>query len=199
MRTAPIANKKNEHDNWHTSALKTCRISCVALRGVALALIRSAKEQELPLIARVWNMRKPTGKLFPTRSIQHISETDSVQLLHGSLPADWVFRGVTERDYGVDALIEITNNGRMTGNMLAAQVKGVRSFRFSNKDERTFAGLRRSTYNYLLGLPIASYLFICSLADRRVYWVSLREHERRRTKADRSSEWNLNPSTARSF
>jgi hypothetical protein len=116
---------------------------------------------------------------FPKRVKQHISETKSAQLLRGNLPRDWIVRELSERDYGLDVLIEITDKGRVTGNMVAGQLKATESFQFpKRKEQKNFRGIRLSTYNYLLNLPTPSFIFVCSLGDERIYWRSLREVDR---------------------
>src|ERR1700730_6685502 len=62
------------------------------------------------------------GQSFPQRSAQHVSESASAKLLRACLPATWLIRELTERDYGIDVLIEIITNGQMAGNMVAGQV-----------------------------------------------------------------------------
>lgn len=116
---------------------------------------------------------------FPKRVQQHVSETMSARLLRSSLPKDWIVRDLSERDYGLDVLIEITDNGRVTGNMVAGQLKSTESFRFSTKtDKKRFTGMRWSSYNYLLNLPTPSFIFVCSLEDEHIFWRSLREVDR---------------------
>jgi hypothetical protein len=117
---------------------------------------------------------------LPIRSPQHISETESSRLFQEQLPSSCIVRNLTERDYGVDVLVELTDRGRMTGSMIAGQIKSVANFNFAGRQEKGFSGLKRSTYNYLLGLPVPTYLFICSLKDRQVYWANVREHDRQR-------------------
>lgn len=114
------------------------------------------------------------------RAKQHESETSSASLLRRHLPANWLIRDLTERDYGIDVLMEIVADGRMTGNVIVAQVKSLASFPVK-RAERAYRKLERSTYNYLLGNPAPAYLFLCSLGDQTVYWRSIREVHRTRS------------------
>lgn len=124
-------------------------------------------------------MRQKVEAEFPKRVKQHISETRSAQLLRANLPRDWIVRDLSERDYGLDVLIEITHKGRLTGNMVAGQLKSIESFQFPKREkQKSFKGMRRSTYNYLLNLPTPAFIFVCSLSDQRIYWRSLREVDR---------------------
>lgn len=114
------------------------------------------------------------------RAKQHVSETSSASLLRRHLPDDWLIRDLTERDYGIDVLVEIVADGRMTGNVIVAQVRSQASF-LIKRTERVYRELKRSTYNYLIGNPAPAYLFLCSLEDQTVYWRSIREVHRTRT------------------
>jgi len=89
-----------------------------------------------------------------------------------------VIRGLSERDYGMDVLIEICGEGRVTGDMIVGQIKAQEKFTIGVTNKRQFNGLRDTTYKYLLGQAAPSYLFVVSLSDKAVYWRSLREHDR---------------------
>jgi hypothetical protein len=105
--------------------------------------------------------------------------------LRRHLPSDWLIRDLTERDYGVDVLIEIVADGRMTGNVIVAQVKALASYQMSG-GARSYRALGRSTYNYLLENPAPAYLFVCALEQQVVYWRSLREVHRARSQIEGS-------------
>jgi len=121
---------------------------------------------------------------LPIRAPQHVADTVAVLLFKKSLPKDWVVRELSERDYGIDALVEITSGGRMTGNVIAAQLKGDSRLTLGKRESKLFRRLKRSTYKYLLGLPTPSYLFVCAEAEQQVYWASLNQCERERGEID---------------
>ena len=103
------------------------------------------------------------GQSFPQRSAQHVSESASAKLLRACLPATWLIRELTERDYGIDVLIEIITNGQMAGNMVAGQVKAIKKVTFKNSEEKKFKGLSLSTYK-LPARAANSKLSVCLLA-----------------------------------
>lgn len=71
------------------------------------------------------------------RTYQHIIDTKAVKLTLNSIPDHWVVRDLTERDYGIDLMIEIfaedgydSNNHKnynATGRICYLQVKGTNS------------------------------------------------------------------------
>ena len=53
---------------------------------------------------------------FPRRTPEHITESESWKVLEQKTPAMWILREVTERDYGIDAYIELVSaKGEVTG------------------------------------------------------------------------------------
>jgi len=63
--------------------------------------------------------------IFPQRPSAHIKETDSWKILQNSVPSEWLLRGVTERDYGVDCYLEmIGRDGSVRGDLISIQLKG---------------------------------------------------------------------------
>ncbi|MDQ7098735.1 MULTISPECIES: DUF4365 domain-containing protein [unclassified Serratia (in: enterobacteria)] len=71
------------------------------------------------------------------RTVQHIIDTRSIKRVLNILPDHWVIRELTERDYGIDLLIEIFEKNNKdkndhdvfvsTGAIFHAQVKGTNS------------------------------------------------------------------------
>ena len=115
---------------------------------------------------------------YPLRAVQHVSETKAIALFRKRLPSAWVIRELSERDYGLDALVEIPTKGRMMGKVIAAQLKGDATLTLAHRDIVNISKLEASTYNYLLDLPVPSYLFVVAHTDKAIYWASLRAHQR---------------------
>ena len=61
---------------------------------------------------------------FPKRSEQHITETESINILRNTLPHGWMVRELSEEDYGIDGIIEICDEGEVQGKVFAIQLKG---------------------------------------------------------------------------
>ena len=64
---------------------------------------------------------------YPKRPESHVIEADSWRLLQKLAPKNWIVREVSERDYGIDAYIElVSKDGSNTGKLMSVQLKGVR-------------------------------------------------------------------------
>jgi uncharacterized protein YpmS len=77
---------------------------------------------------------------FPTRYNCHISESNSFDILSSVLPDEWIIRELTERDYGVDLYVEIVGeNKKITGELVALQVKSSTKIKFNKNDQFTYS------------------------------------------------------------
>jgi hypothetical protein len=117
---------------------------------------------------------------YPQRTDTHITETESWRLLQAVAPKEWIVRDVTERDYGIDAYIEIaTPGGSITGNLVSIQLKGVDQINWKEADDgaksrqATSPQIKTTTANYWLGLPVPVFLFVADLAERSVYFATV--------------------------
>jgi len=120
---------------------------------------------------------------FPTRSPTHKIEAASWRLLQEQAPDHWIVREVSERDYGIDAYIEITTpTGDVTGNLVSVQLKGVEKLNWKDKkpDGRTARSpqIKTSTANYWLNLPVPVFLFVADLSSRKIHYASVEHHLR---------------------
>lgn len=115
---------------------------------------------------------------YPSRSPTHKIEAASWRLLQEQAPDEWIVREVSERDYGIDAYIEITtSSGDVTGNLISVQLKGVEKLNW--KDQGSGIKTTRSppvktaTANYWLNLPVPVFLFVADLSSRKIHYVSV--------------------------
>jgi hypothetical protein len=116
---------------------------------------------------------------YPKRVSQHISESSSFKLISSLVPKEWIIRELTERDYGIDLYIEIVNeDGCVTGDLVALQVKSENIVNFSNESSYTYSGIKRTTINYWLGLPVPVFLVVASLQNNQCDWTSVSENNR---------------------
>lgn len=110
---------------------------------------------------------------FPKRIETHISEKNSLEVVSKALPKEWIIREMTERDYGIDLYVEVVKkNGLVTGDLVALQVKTTKAIHFSN-DEFSLRGIKRSTLNYWLGLPVPVFVLLVDLSNDEVYWCNI--------------------------
>lgn len=85
----------------------------------------------------------------------------------------WLFkRNHQEHDFGIDGHVEVvTDNGEMTGQILAAQVKYGKSY-FQEKNQIGYVYRGDSKhFNYLANYPIPVLIVICHPDSKRCYWV----------------------------
>jgi hypothetical protein len=120
---------------------------------------------------------------FPERSTTHKIEAASWRLLQELAPEEWIVREVSERDYGVDAYIEVTKpTGEVTGNLISIQLKAKDELEWMEQE----AGIRTArspsiktkTANYWLHLPVPVFLFVADLTSKKIYYVSVEEEIR---------------------
>ena len=132
---------------------------------------------------------------LPSRPATHLTEAASWRLLQSLAPETWIVREVTERDYGIDAYIEITSDaGEITGDLISVQLKGTESLNWKapkkagkkSKNEMDdldhTAGspqIATSTANYWERLPVPVFLFVADLSAGDIYFTSVEPAIRR--------------------
>ena len=116
---------------------------------------------------------------YPIRSITHQIERQAIEILSKKLPKEWIVREMTERDYGIDLYLEIVNEDKkVTGDLLAIQIKGTSKIDFNNDGSFTFYGIKQSTLNYWLGLPVPVFFIVVCIDTENSYWVNVNEEKR---------------------
>lgn len=87
--------------------------------------------------------------------------------------AGFLFREQNVHDYGIDAHVEIVQNGRPTGRLLGVQVKSGSSF-FSEKINGEFVYRSDDDHiQYWLHHSLPIILTLCDFDTRQVYWQAL--------------------------
>lgn len=86
----------------------------------------------------------------------------------------WIFRRThQEHDFGVDAYVDyVTDNGGVTGQFIAAQIKTGKSYLSSNGKMHWYKDSKEHL-NYFLNLPTPILLIICDPDTRECYWACL--------------------------
>ncbi len=122
---------------------------------------------------------------FPKRAETHEIESASWGLLKALAPEEWILREVSERDYGIDAYIEIASKDRqITGNLISVQLKGVKTAihwkaEGSGVKRSKSPQIKVSTANYWLHLPVPVFLFVADLPEKKIHFVSVKESIRK--------------------
>ncbi len=120
---------------------------------------------------------------YPKRPDTHIKESDSWKILQNTVPARWIIREVSERDYGIDCYVELVNNdGKVTGELLSVQLKGTEKIEWSETENKvkksTFSGISIETIHYWMSLPVPVFLFVADLTDRNLYFAPVKNQVR---------------------
>jgi hypothetical protein len=119
---------------------------------------------------------------FPQRTKTHASESRSFQAFASALPDHWILRHVTERDYGLDCIVELVRlSGELQGEMVAIQLKSVDALQWSMTNQReqaTLSGIKSSTVAYWLGLPMPAFLVVHERATNSLYAVPAKKQAR---------------------
>lgn len=88
----------------------------------------------------------------------------------------WLFREQPlETDYGIDADMEIVEDGEATGILIAIQIKSGKSF-FKHQNEEGFifrADIEH--YNYWVNHSLPVILVLCDNENKKCYWVQITE------------------------
>ena len=118
---------------------------------------------------------------LPKRTTEHIKESASWKILQGQTPAEWIIREVTERDYGIDAYVELTNEkGEITGDLCSIQLKGTSAIEWRDvleggskvegMKEGVLSGIPVSTVNYWMRLPVPVFLVWADIGEGKAYY-----------------------------
>lgn len=135
---------------------------------------------------------------LPSRPATHLTEAASWRLLQSLAPETWIVREVTERDYGIDAYIEMTSaDGEITGDLISVQLKGTAALDWKAakkeisakpKAVRTLGdgdhtarspSIATSTANYWERLPVPVFLFVADTTAKNIYFTPVERTIRR--------------------
>ncbi|HEJ8085493.1 TPA: DUF4365 domain-containing protein [Serratia marcescens] len=143
----------------------------------------------------IFILANPISKLIHTlkafmRTIQHVIDTRSIKRILNILPDHWVIRELTERDYGIDLLIEIFEKNdvnksnhdtfRSTGAIFHAQVKGTSSIlKINHDDEIAFSLDKRALlYTERFSTPFLLFRVDVSSDDTDSYFLWIQRYIR---------------------
>jgi hypothetical protein len=125
---------------------------------------------------------------YPQRPSTHIKETASWKILQNSVPSEWMVRGVSERDYGVDCYIEMVGrDGSVRGDLLSIQLKGTESLNWKHNDkqkrrEAKFSGIKIETINYWMNLAVPIFLCVAETSTKKLYFAPIKHQIRNQYK-----------------
>ncbi len=127
---------------------------------------------------------------LPIRADTHITESESRKVLAAKAPKTWLIRELNERDYGVDAYIEICLKmdevNVVTGDFFLAQLKGTETaIKWLNDTPPrpryfTFSGTKQETVNYWMRLGVPVFLLVVECNTNRVFFANIKDQVRSR-------------------
>lgn len=107
------------------------------------------------------------------RPKEHVTEDLSVQIFSRSIPTEWINRSLTP-DYGLDRVLEIVENGNVTGNELYVQLKGVEKPKVVGGHISYSLKVKNLKYYMKRENPIL--LVVVDTKRKRCYWVFLQKY-----------------------
>lgn len=122
------------------------------------------------------------------RVIQHIIDTKAVKKVLAAFPDEWVIRELSERDYGIDLMIEIFERSEQvqkkfetydsTGYTAYLQIKGTeKDLNFSKDNDCIKMRLTRKHLMYVEKFPIPFFLLRVSTTKKNeIYFIWLQRY-----------------------
>lgn len=118
--------------------------------------------------------------VFPKRVEQHIIQSDSFKIFNYFAPSSWILREITERDYGIDCYIEITNpQNELIGDLVSIQLKGKSKIDWRN-DLFSLYGIKISTSNYWYNFGIPVFIIVVDTSEEKIYFNSVKKYIRQK-------------------
>ncbi|MCK5494484.1 MAG: DUF4365 domain-containing protein [Candidatus Omnitrophica bacterium] len=121
---------------------------------------------------------------YPQRTLEHIRETESWKIFENKVPPEWIVRNVSERDYGIDAYIEIVGKNKLvTGELCSIQLKGSGDVKWRNEVDgkvkvAKLSGIKKATINYWMGLPVPVFLILCDCGEQKALFAPVKSQVR---------------------
>lgn len=124
---------------------------------------------------------KSTNKIKQSRTPSHVIETNSRDIIRSKINTfytngDALFRELTERDYGIDAVVELFCAGNPTGQFALLQIKGTQKTIVPLKNSPNLISCPISTSNakYALQSNIPVMLIYITLSKpESFYYINL--------------------------
>ena len=119
---------------------------------------------------------------MPSRTDSHYIETQTRNYIRSKIDSyyengDALFREISERDYGIDAVIELFDNGYPTGMLAMLQIKGTQKTIVPLKcDKAVSCQISTSNFNYALQNNIPVILVYVTLSKPKgFYYIRLQD------------------------
>lgn len=104
------------------------------------------------------------------RTNEHRIETESINIVRELVVDEAIFRELSERDYGVDGLLEFFNkDGTFSGESVLVQVKGSRNVTVKNGSVRT-PSIKTETVKYWAQKRQSVFIFLVDVSKGVIYF-----------------------------
>jgi hypothetical protein len=140
------------------------------------------------------------GMCMSTRSLTHVIDTKAVKAVICAIPDHWVVRELTERDYGIDLVVEIFEAAGMdkkghekfeaSGGLFHIQVKGTENPVKVTKNGYVSQSLTKTFLKYVESFSVPSFLFRVDLFEKpaKIYALWLQGYIRNKLD-NKDSHW----------
>lgn len=112
------------------------------------------------------------------RIAAHQIETQASNNVRSIIDGDGtaLFRELTGRDYGIDAIVELFENGCVTGKIGFLQIKGKETIKFLSRTDEISCSISASNVQYANQSNIPVIVVIASIAEKtKFYYIELQE------------------------
>lgn len=72
----------------------------------------------------------------------------------------------------------VKDDGFITGNLIALQIKSIENIQFSKEGNFSLGGIHWNTLNYWLGQLVSVFVLLINLSNEEVYWCNIRFDQR---------------------
>ncbi|HCG9621000.1 TPA: DUF4365 domain-containing protein [Vibrio parahaemolyticus] len=119
---------------------------------------------------------------LPNRSNAHVSESFSYNVFMSIIGSDWIVRELTERDYGIDLIIErVEGNESVTGKLAAIQLKSIQEIKFNQNYEFRYYKIKPTSTDYWMNSNLPVFVFLVN-SDGTVYFKNVGDYVRKNYK-----------------
>ena len=108
------------------------------------------------------------------RPQEHVTQTESFNILAQTIPSKWIIRDINNPDYGLDKAVEVVDGTKVTGKELLVQVKG--TYVIDIKDGFVSFSLEVDKLKYYLHRDSPVILTVVDVPSKKCYWLFMQEY-----------------------
>lgn len=116
---------------------------------------------------------------FPADSESRRIDSRACAIVHYTIDSShWEYRLASGRDFGCDAVLELSENNYWTGGRVRLQIKGTRNIEryLVNKNSEISFPLSVDTLNYTISSPESFLLLVVDVESESVYFCELHDY-----------------------